>query len=144
MRLEDKGPLAPPPVLRAPLQGIAKEVRAWPRVIAATHWNTYRRTEVDGADFYVGETELGHIHLNGEVHIPLTRSLCDLLVKRNLARPSPWSDAWIEFTCRTRADAEHARWLFRLSYDRIAGTPAAELRRRASQGSVLESEQLRA
>jgi hypothetical protein len=144
MRLEDKGPRMPPPVLRAPLQGIAKEVRSWSGVIAATHWNTYRLAEVDGADFYVGDAELGHIHLNGEVHIPLTRSLCDVLVKRNLARHSPWSDSWIEFTCRTRADAEHARWLFRLSYDRIAGTPAAELRRRASQESVLEPEHLSA
>ena len=56
--------------LKGPAQSVSAEIQSWPGIIAATHWFLYDRTQVDGADFYVGEKELGHIHLDGELHEP--------------------------------------------------------------------------
>src|SRR4029078_10122012 len=57
MRLESKGEIRPPPTLKGPAQSVSREIQSWPRIIAATHWFLYDRTQVDGADFYVGEKE---------------------------------------------------------------------------------------
>src|SRR5258707_1086401 len=75
MRLETKGEIRPPPKLKGLAQSVSLEIKSWPGVIAATHWFLYDRTQVDGADFYVGEKELGHIHLDGELHLGVTAGL---------------------------------------------------------------------
>ncbi|RFP64973.1 hypothetical protein D0N36_11595 [Hymenobacter lapidiphilus] len=125
MKLAAKGPLQPPPVLSGPGQQTAEIIQSWPAIIAATHWDFYHRTRVDGADFYVGEAELGHIHLNGEVHLAATPALGLPLLKQHLASPLPYGQGpgdWVSFMIRTAADADHATWLFRLNYDRLRGT----------------------
>ncbi|MBD2767178.1 DUF5519 family protein [Hymenobacter sp. BT664] len=133
MKLEEKGPIQPPPVLAGPGQKTAAAVQAWPAVIAATHWDLFDRTRADGADFYVGEEELGHIHLNGEVHLATTPALGRPLLTQGLARPFPYGGGpgdWVTFLIRTDADADHARWLFQLNYDRLRGVPLATLTER--------------
>ena len=70
-----KGPLAPPPVLGGPAQAVADAVAAWPEVEASTHWRFNDPTRVDGIDFYVGPHELGHIHLDGSIHLATTPEL---------------------------------------------------------------------
>lgn len=134
MKLSDKGQIQPPPVLKGNAQTLSEAIQSWPGVVAATHWYLHDRSRVDGADFYVGERELGHIHLDGEIHLALTKPLASLLIQRDLAEPFPWAENWVQFPIWSAADAEHATWLFRLGYDRLGGAAAATLRQQ-----VLES-----
>ena len=130
MRLESKGEIRPPPRLKGPAQSVSREIQSWPGIIAATHWFLYDRTQVDGADFYVGEKELGHIHLDGELHLCVTVGLRRQLIEAGLAEALPWADDCIQAPISNRRDARNAVWLFRLAYDRLTGTPIGDLRRR--------------
>ena len=121
MSLTAKGPLVRVPVLPVPLQRVSEAIQAWPGTVAATHWDLYDRTRVDGADFYVGDQELGHVHLNGDMHLATSKPLRDKLLEHRLAQPFPWYDCWIQFSIKTEVQAQHAIWLFRLNYDRING-----------------------
>ena len=42
---------------------------------------------VDSADFYVGEQELSHLHLSGDVHLASSPALGQTLVAGGWARP---------------------------------------------------------
>src|SRR5262245_25257841 len=114
MRLESKGEIRPPPKLKGPAQSVSLEIQCWPGIVAATHWFLYDRTQVDGADFYVGEKELGHIHLDGELHLGLTVGLRRRLIELGLAEPLPWADDWIQAPISSPKEARNALWLFRL------------------------------
>ena len=80
----------------------------------ATHWHLHRPAEVD---------ELGHLHLDGEVHLATSPELRAALVSAGLARRFAYRghpyDGWVEASVRTPADAVHATWLFQLNYDRL-------------------------
>jgi len=130
VRLESKGEIRPPPKLKGPAQAVSLEIQSWPRIIAATHWFLYDRTQVDGADFYVGEKELGHIHLDGEVHLCVTVGLRRRLIDAGLAEALPWAEDCVQAPISSRRDARSALWLFKLAYDRLTGTPIPDLRRR--------------
>lgn len=134
MKLEEKGRVLPPPKLQGPSARVLAAVREWPGVISATHWLLYDRTQVDGADFYVGEHELGHVHLNHAVHLSVQGALRTAVLKAGLAKPSPWTArTWVEFEMRTAADAEHGEWLMRLGYDALTGVATQELVERVQQ-----------
>jgi hypothetical protein len=133
MRLETKGEIRPPPKLKGPAQSVSLEIQSWPGVIAATHWFLYDRTQVDGADFYVGEKELGHIHLDGELHLCVTVGLRRRLIAAGLAEALPWAEDCVQAPISSRRDARSALWLFRLGYDRLTGAPISELRRRVRE-----------
>ena len=130
MRLESKGKVRPPPNLKGPAQSVSQEIQSWPGIVAATHWYLHDRTQVDGADFYVGAKELGHIHLDGELHLFLTVGLRERLIEAGIAEALPWADDCIQAPISSKRDARNAVWLFRLGYDRLRGTPIPELRRR--------------
>ena len=130
MRLESKGEIKPPPKLKGLAQSVSMEIQSWPQIIVATHWFLYDRTQVDGADFYVGEKELGHIHLDGELHLGVTVGLRRQLIEAGLAEALPWAEDWVQAPISSSRDARTAVWLFRLAYDRLTGTPIPELRRR--------------
>ena len=130
MRLESKGEIRPPPRLKGPAQSVSLEIQSWPGIIAATHWFLYDRTQVDGADFYIGEKELGHIHLDGELHLCVTSGLRGRLIEAGLAEALPWAEDCVQAHISNRRDARSALWLFRLAYDRLTGTPIPDLRRR--------------
>lgn len=130
MRLESKGVVRPPPKLAGPAQAVSAEIQSWPKIRAATHWYLYDRTQVDGADFYVGARELGHIHLDGEIHLALTPGLAQRLIEAGLAAEFPWGSDWVQAPIRTKVEARRAIWLFRLGYDRIRGAGIRELRER--------------
>ena len=133
MRLETKGEIRPPPKLKEPAQSVSLEIQSWPGVISATHWFLYDRTQVDGADFYVGEKELGHIHLDGELHLCLTVGLRRRLIAAGLAEALPWAEDCVQAPISSRRDARNALWLFRLGYDRLTGAPISDLRRRVRE-----------
>lgn len=133
MKLSEKGPIKPAPVLAGPGQKTAEVIGSWPTIISATHWDLFNRSRVDGADFYVEEAELGHIHLNGEVHLSATNALGVPLLERGLVSPLPYGKVcgdWVSFMIRTDADADHATWLFQLNYDRLRGVSIAALSER--------------
>lgn len=141
MRLADKGPIKPPPHLDGPAANTAEAVMAWTEVVAAAHWNLYRPQEVDGVDFYVGDRELGHIHLDAVIHLATPPELGQLLVRHGLAKRFPYGgsayDGWVRYRIRSTPDAEHAAWLFRLAYDRIVGVALAELEGRIVQKGAI-------
>jgi hypothetical protein len=130
MRLESKGKIRPPPKLKGPAEAVSLQIQSWRGVIAATHWYLHDHTQVDGADFYVGEKELGHIHLDGELHLGLTAGLCRQLVEAGRAEAFPWGEDWVQAPISNRRDARNAIWLFQLGYERLRGVPIPELRRR--------------
>jgi len=75
-----------------------------------------------GRVFRLGRSEVGHVHNDGAVEIPLTPSFRDELLAEGLAekhRTSPES-GWITFHVRSEKDVDHAAWLLRLSYLRFA------------------------
>ncbi len=115
---EAKGPLAPPPVLDGPFQAVADAIAAWPEVDATTHWHLCDRDRVDGIDFYVGPDKLGHIHLNGSIHLATTPELGAKLVTEDLGRPFPWARGWTMASIN-RLGVDAAVALFRRNYDRL-------------------------
>lgn len=136
MRLKDKGAFKSAPILNGSAEAVLRAIQSWPDVISATHWLLGSPGVVDGTDFYVGEAELGHIHLDGSIHLALTKPLRDLLVGRGLAGPFRWSAAWVVAPIRSVAEADSATWLFRLAYDRLRGASDHEIRDRIlSHGS---------
>ena len=115
---EAKGPLAPPPVLGGQAQAVADAIAAWPEVEATTHWHFNDQTRVDGIDFYVGPHELGHIHLDGSMHLATTPELGAELVAEGLAKPFPWAQGWtMAKTSHLGVDAAVA--FFRRNYERL-------------------------
>lgn len=125
--LAKKGRFAPAPDLAGPAGGVAREVASWPGVIATTHWRFDAPDVVDGADFYVGEEELGHIHLDGTVHLATTSAMRAALLRVRRAQPFPWYASWVQTPIRTDAEARHALWLIRLNYDRLRGANDATI-----------------
>ena len=136
MTLQEKGPIVPPPVLSSHAQSVSAEIQSWAGVVSATHWDLYRRDRPDGADFYVGDEELGHIHLDGSVHLATGNALCKSLLEAGLAERFPYGSGWVLYHIASEADAQHARWLFQLNYDRLKGVPGADLQARIAQRSA--------
>ena len=115
---EAKGRIAPPPALTGKLKAVADAVAAWPEVEATTHWRFDQPNRVDGIDFYVGSDELGHIHLNGSIHLATSPDLCSVLVAEGLGRPFQWGHGWtVASLARLGVDGSVA--LFRRNYDRL-------------------------
>ena len=130
MTLESKGPIVKPPTLKGNAQVVSLEVQSWPDIISATHWTIGDNTKVNGADFYKNELELGHIHLDGEVHLLLTTKLRNALVSKKIADPFPWGKDWVQTEITNQRSAKTAIWLFRLGYDRLNGVSDADLMKR--------------
>jgi len=124
MTLEEKGKLAPPPIMTIYPQMVSIAIQQWEKVISATHWDLYDNTKVDGADFYVGKKELGHIHLDGSVHLATINELKIPLLQNNLAKKFPYGgeyEGWVQFKITSESDAMQAIWLFQLNYERLMG-----------------------
>ena len=125
---EAKGPLAPPPALDGPLRAVVDLIASWPEVKASTHWHLHDRDRVDGIDFYVGQEELGHIHLDGSIHLATSPGLGAQLVAEGAGRPFPWARGWT-MASLSRLGVDGAAALFRRNYDRLR--PEAKLVDRA-------------
>ena len=139
IQLRNEGPIQPPPMLKGLAQEVSAEVQAWPKMISVTHWQLGDSTRVDGVEFHVdGGGELGHIHLNGELHLALSRALRDELVAEELAEPFRWHRDWVTAPITKPDEAAQAAWLFRLGYDRLCSTPEEVLLSRI-QGRAQES-----
>ena len=127
MKLSEKGRYAPPPQLKLAAQRVSEALASWPEVHARTHWLLGDEQVVDGADFYLGQEELGHIHLESTAHVAHSRAVAVALVKAGLARSFHWNRDIVVFEIRNQADVAHALWLFELSYDRRKGAGNAAI-----------------
>ena len=127
MKLSEKGRYATPPLLPVHAQSVSRALASWPEVHARTHWLLGDESTVDGADFYVGERELGHIHLQGEAHIALPKPVRDALIVSGLAAPFRWNPGFVVYSVAAASDIALAHSLFRLSYDRLLGVSSREL-----------------
>ena len=128
MKLSEKGRFAPPPRLEPThAQALSETLASWASVHARTHWLLGDESVVDGADFYVGEEELGHLHLDGDAHVAVGPALRDVLVERRLARPFRWSREFVTWKVSSVASREHAEWLFSLRLAALRGATPAEL-----------------
>ncbi len=128
MTLAAKGRFAPPPVLRQPLEAVSAVVQSWPEIVSATHWHYADSRRIDGSDFYRGEVELGHIHVDGEMHLATSPSIARALIERRFAIPFRWPGAeWVMFMIRSDKDARHAERLMRLGYDYLGSASEAAL-----------------
>lgn len=133
MKLSDKGRFAARPVLDGQSEVVARTVEGWASVHARTHWQLGDETIIDGADFYVGERELGHLHLFAEAHIAMPRALRDAVIAARLASPFRWNESFVVQRVKTSADARATEWLFRLAYDRLQGLSLATLQARIEE-----------
>ena len=131
MKLSDKGRYAPPPSLPKHAQAVSEAIASWPEVHARTHWLLGDENVVDGADFYLGDEEIGHIHLDGEAHVAVSASIRRALVDSGLAEPFEWSRSFVVTSIRRERDVEHAKALFRIAYERRRGAKEEELLERA-------------
>jgi hypothetical protein len=143
MKLSEKGRYAPPPRLEAAAQHVSETIAKWTGVHARTHWLLGDERQIDGADFYFGDDELGHIHLDSQAHVMHARPVAEALIKSGLGRRFSWSEEVVVFDIRKQTDAAHALWLFELSYARRRGSKSTDLLGRVSQyvaGGVGRSE----
>lgn len=127
MKLQEKGNIIPPPVLSKYPEIVSQEIQQWAGIISATHWEIWNRNKPNGADFYVGELELGHIHLDGSLHIPSTKAFAEALINSGLAQKFRYAENWIDFNISDDKSAAHALWLFKLHYDKLMGADTAIL-----------------
>lgn len=114
-----KGRLAPPPVLGGAIGKVAYAVAALPGVTATAHWHLADRGRIDGIDFYVGEKELGHIHLDGSVHLATSPALGAAMLAANEAKPFPWYRGWVQSAIRSDGDIAVVIDLFRRNHDQL-------------------------
>ena len=111
-----KGPIAAPPILDGILAAVAETVASWPKVVSTAHWHLYDSSRVDGIDFYVGEDELGHIHLDGSIHLATNPSLGKALIAAGLAQRFPYGHGWVQANVE-RIGATAAVALFSRNYE---------------------------
>lgn len=127
MKLQQKGRFAPPPRLPELAQRVSEALARQPDVHARTHWLLGDETQVDGADFYWGDEELGHLHLDGEAHVAQVSALRDALVEAGLAHPFRWSREFVTARVAKAPDVERVELLFSLRRRQLEGWPLAEL-----------------
>ena len=127
MNLADKGHFSPPPRLPKLAQQVSEALAQEPGIEARTHWLLGNEAQVDGADFYWGQEELGHLHLDGEAHVAQVSALRNALVEAGLASPFRWSRDFDTARLSKAADVERVEWLFSLRRRQLGGVPLAEL-----------------
>jgi hypothetical protein len=115
---EQKGRVAPPPTLQEPLQSIVDAVASWPGVVTTVHWHPADRSRIDGVDFYLADQELGHLHLNGDIHLATCPELGHALIAEGVAQPFRYLPGWVEAQVR-RVGSAAAIALFRRNYERL-------------------------
>ena len=115
---DQKGPVDRPPKLRGVLGEVVDCVSSWPGVNATVHWHLCDQTRVDGVDFYLGDDELGHLHLDGVIHLSSDPKLGNLLVLEGAAKPFRYVRGWVEAEA-LHIGADAAVALFRRNYDQL-------------------------
>ena len=81
--------------------------------------------------FYVGGEELGHIHLDGEAHLAVTRAMRDVAIRAGTGHAAPWPgyENWLHIGI-TEDTAAEALALFRANHARLSSRQTATLDRK--------------
>jgi hypothetical protein len=116
----EKGPMAPAPHLEGNLGAVVAVVASWPGISATAHWSLFDKTLLDGADFYLGEDELGHLHLDGSIHLATSPALGKALIADGKAKPFRYQAGWVEQHLQ-RIGVDAAITLFRRNYEDLRG-----------------------
>jgi hypothetical protein len=108
---------------------VEREVLTWPGVS-----KEFRRSPVGDATIYwLGNRQLGHIHVDGVADLQFPKAVHDELVAAGRAEPHRGGfAAVVSFTMRSPEDVPAAVQLFRLSYDRVAASAEARAQRRGA------------
>lgn len=112
-------------MMQALLKTFQDEVTAWEGITVAAH-------RFGGVEFNLGNVEIGHVHSNGMVDIPLTRKIREALVADGAAERHHIlpETGWISYYIRREQDLSGAVALMKLSYlhkrRRRAATPLAD------------------
>ena len=120
MKLRNPGPIRPAPDLHGQAATIAEAVERMVGVTAHTHWMRGDSKTVDGAEYHLGDLELGHVHLDGSVHLPMG-PLAASVVDASLAAYPPWSKTWVSLAAQANGSASKAIWLFELAHAQASG-----------------------
>jgi len=102
-------------------QLIKEAVGAWPGVESLPH-------RFGGTEYRYGRKEMGHVHGDRLVDMPLPRKLHDELIAAGRAQPhhvlpeTGWVSVWMDGP----EDAARVIELFRMQYDRYAAKAAKE------------------
>lgn len=113
-----KGPLGQPPLLEGPLQRVVDVVSGWEGIDTTVHWHFSDQSEVDGVDFYWEGQELGHIHLDGEIHLATSPALGKRMIAEGVAKAFRYQRGWVEANIlMIGEDASVA--LFRRNYEAL-------------------------
>ncbi|GAB4517535.1 MAG: hypothetical protein OHK0046_24190 [Anaerolineae bacterium] len=93
------------------VKAIIDEMATWDGVTVHPH-------RFGGREFNIGNVEIGHVHSNGMVDIPFTRTIRAQLIAEGMAEPHHLlpETGWISFYLRKESDVAEALKLFRLSY----------------------------
>jgi len=94
------------------LKRVEMQACQWPGISASSH-------RFGGRIFRLGRWEVGHVHNDGAVEIPLPRSLRDELLAQGLAEKHHTEAGSVMFRVRRELDINHAVWLLRISYLRF-------------------------
>jgi hypothetical protein len=93
-------------------RAVDREVMSWPGVAKQPH-------RFGGTEYHLGRREIGHVHGESLVDVPLPRRLRDELVAGGDARPHhvlPQS-GWVSVPMRSSEDVDAAVSILRQSYD---------------------------
>jgi hypothetical protein len=100
---------------------VIEVVRRWPSVELREHASPTTLGESDGVEFRLCGRQIGHVHRDCSVHLPLTKALKEQVVGERLAEPVEFAptSGWATFSPMTPDDVERVIWLLRLNYVRL-------------------------
>ncbi len=102
---------------------VTTEILSWPGVSQHEH-------RFGGAEFRLGNRELGHIHLEGWADFPFTARIREMLVETGRVTPHKFGvTGWVS---RDLDDPDEVVELFRLSYERAQVAEAVRASREES------------
>ena len=107
--------------MTGPLREVADAVAGWPGVVTTVHWYLFDRSKVDGVDFYLGDDELGHLHLDHSIHLATSPDLGRELIAEGAAEPFRYQRGWVEQQVRRIGPAAFIG-LFRRNHDLLRGS----------------------
>lgn len=96
-------------------RSIAEVVGTWPGVSTGDNGR-------EGMQFLYGKVELGHMHGNHVVHLPMPKAIRNELIEagRATAHPVLPESGWVQRLIASAADTEDVIALFRMNYERAS------------------------
>ena len=108
---------------------IRSEVEEWNGITSGRH-------RFGGMEFLLGNREIGHVHRDSLVDVPLPKHVRDELVATGQAEPHhvlPQS-GWVSVYLKEPGDVDRAIWILRRSY----GIACEQMERRIAHSSLVK------